>query len=269
MTATANATANAETIPTVTLKNPGPGRLMPGVVYTWTAGSADSGAQHAYAPFCPLPPLSPLLAQSGLWMSAQKILRALSAAILNPQTSEAEVLAEIQRRFCEIGWPYPSMRLAQPLVVPGAPGAFGGESEVRVVDPFGPNEVVAIPKRFATQDLSRALEVLPPLLAAATARRRRVAQRLIDLGADVNQASEWDGRTALMIAASRGDLAMVNVLLAGGANALRVDADDNTALAYALACSECYDRRVGQAIADRLVGDCPEILRINPTAHRF
>lgn len=55
-----------------------------------------------------------------------------------------------------------------------------------------------------------------PLLAAITRRHARVARRLLEAGADVNQ-SDWSGFTPLMTAAAQGDVEIVGLLLEAGA----------------------------------------------------
>lgn len=52
-------------------------------------------------------------------------------------------------------------------------------------------------------------------------------RRLVQEGVDVNVADKW-GRTALSLAASRGDLAMVDLLLASGAWVDLGEHDDNS-----------------------------------------
>lgn len=65
---------------------------------------------------------------------------------------------------------------------------------------------------------------------AVTAGDARLAGRLIDLGAEIDARRERDGATPLMVAASRGDVALVNLLLERGAEADALDKEGESAL---------------------------------------
>lgn len=84
-------------------------------------------------------------------------------------------------------------------------------------------------------DRATAAPALTPqerLLAAATHGQTAAARRALDAGAPPN-ATDASGRTALMLAAGRGDVTLVRMLLAAGADARRADHDGLTAAAHA------------------------------------
>ncbi|MCB9947918.1 MAG: ankyrin repeat domain-containing protein [Rhodospirillaceae bacterium] len=72
-----------------------------------------------------------------------------------------------------------------------------------------------------------------PLLLAASGGHREVAALLVDAGAGVDSVDPIQGRTALMLAAGRGDAEMVDLLLHLGADAGLAGADGMTARAIA------------------------------------
>ncbi len=81
-------------------------------------------------------------------------------------------------------------------------------------------------------------------MSAAGYGHEAVVNRLLAAGADVN-AVNVDGRSALMWAAEGGDEAIVDRLLAAGANVEALDTQGRTALQLAV-------QRGDQAVADRI-----------------
>lgn len=78
------------------------------------------------------------------------------------------------------------------------------------------------------------LEGATPLMIAVSQNSRTMASLLINAGADVNlQPAEADNQTALMRAAAKGNVMIVNDLLARGADPLLVDKFNRTAAKYA------------------------------------
>ena len=225
------------------------------------AASARQKPQHTYVPFKSLPCIADHLRHSPEWLTEQEILRKVSHCILTPGTKESDIIAALENVERHFGLVNMSARMAQPMLVRGAPGAFGGESEIRVTDVFAPVRV--IPAAAAAAMASpQALEILSPLHAAVMAGKVQVAHHLLTgpmgagSGADVNQPSEWSGRTAIMIAASLGNYDAVDLLLDYDANLLQVDADGNTALIYAVAAANVPSA----SVVRRLLAECPELV---------
>lgn len=81
-----------------------------------------------------------------------------------------------------------------------------------------------------------------PVMIAAERGFSRIARLLMDNGADVSIVNPTGGRTALIVAAERGNLAVVNTLLTGKVNLRVADFQDFTALHSA--ASEGYSRVV-------------------------
>jgi len=223
------------------------------------AATAPAKPRHAYVAFQSLPCIPEHLRHSAEWLAEQEILRKISRCILTPGTNESDIIHALKSVEVNYGLVNMSTRMAQPMVVRGAPGAFGGESEMRVTDVLAP--VCVIPAKAAEHFQMQSLEILSPLHAAVIANKARVAHHLLTgpngagSGADVNQRSEWNGRTAVMIAAANGNYDMVDLLLDYDANLLQVDAAGNTALVYAVAVAKVPS----SAIVERLLAECPEL----------
>ena len=243
--------------------------IQPGT-YTFYVTTAPGGISpckaaarqkaHTYVPFKPLPCIADHLRHSPEWLTEQEILRKVSHCILTPGTKESDIISALESVERHFGFVNMSARLAQPMLVRGAPGAsIGGESEIRVTDVFAPVRVIPASKATATL---QALEILAPLHAAVMAGKTQVAHHLLTgpmgagSGADVNQPSEWSGRTAIMIAASLGNYDAVDLLLDYDANLLQVDADGNTALIYAVAAANVPSA----SVVRRLLAECPELV---------
>ena len=229
----------------------------------WAAtatATAPAKPRHAYVAFQSLPCIPEHLRHSAEWLAEQEILRKISRCILTPGTNESDIIHALKSVEVNYGLVNMSTRMAQPMVVLGAPGAFGGESEMRVTDILAP--VRAIPAKSAAERFPmQSLEILSPLHAAVIANKAQVAHHLLTgpngagSGADVNQRSEWNGRTAVMIAAANGNYDMVDLLLDYDANLLQVDAAGNTALVYAVSAAKVPSA----AIVERLLAECPEL----------
>lgn len=222
--------------------------------------AAPARTRHAYVAFQSLPCIPENLRYSPEWLTEQEILRKISRCILAPGTNESDIIHALKNVEVNYGLVNMSTRMAQPMVVLGAPGAFGGESEMRVTDILEPVRVIPA-KAAAAAGPAKSLEVFSPLHAAVIANKTRVAHHLLTgpngagSGADVNQRSEWNGCTAVMIAAANGNYDMVDLLLDYDANLLQVDADGNTALVYAVA----FAKVPSAAIVRRLLAECPEL----------
>jgi esterase/lipase superfamily enzyme len=74
---------------------------------------------------------------------------------------------------------------------------------------------------------------VPPLVRAAELGLADVLFKLIAAGADVNVTDDKQKRTPLMVAAGKGDTALVVLLLEAGADPTRVDASGINAIGYA------------------------------------
>jgi uncharacterized protein len=99
---------------------------------------------------------------------------------------------------------------------------------------FGAPEAAALLLRAGAEVNAVAQHVMrvTPLNSAAAVRHREVAEVLLDHGADLEACEH--GFTPLHSAAHNGDLALVEMLLARGADAARRTADGRTALDLAL-----------------------------------
>lgn len=201
-------------------------RLKPLAPGDYVIGArAMAAPQHAHVPFRPLPCIADEDRAQPDWGARQAILRLIARRALEAREDDEGLIADLERmraRFGD-GWADYGERVAQDL---GRP------------------------------------EVLSPLLAAATAGRARLVRYLLRpgegaRGAPPDQPSEWNGRTAAMIAASRGDDATLAELIAAGANLLRTDANGATALAYAIVGAV---RWPSPAVVWRLLRACPELL---------
>jgi len=229
----------------------------------WAApATAPAKPRHAYVAFQSLPCIPEHLRHSAEWLAEQEILRKISRCILTPGTNESDIIHALKSVEVNYGLVNMSTRMAQPMVVLGAPGAFGGESEMRVTDVLAPVSVMPATAAATTAAAAaKSLEVFSPLHAAVIANKARVAHHLLTgpngagSGADVNQRSEWNGRTAIMIAAANGNYDMVDLLLDYDANLLQVDAEGNTALVYAVVAAKVPSA----AIVQRLLAECPEL----------
>ena len=226
------------------------------------AATAPAKPRHAYVAFQSLPCIPEHLRHSAEWLAEQEILRKISRCILTPGTNESDIIHALKSVEVNYGLVNMSTRMAQPMVVLGAPGAFGGESEMRVTDVLAPVSVMPATAAATTAAAAaKSLEVFSPLHAAVIANKARVAHHLLTgpngagSGADVNQRSEWNGRTAIMIAAANGNYDMVDLLLDYDANLLQVDAEGNTALVYAVVAAKVPSA----AIVQRLLAECPEL----------
>lgn len=80
---------------------------------------------------------------------------------------------------------------------------------------------------------SRDADGKTPLIHAASGPFPETVTMLIDAGADVNAAESTEGFTALMTAAALGEVEVIRILLARGADPTLRDADNDTAKDYA------------------------------------
>lgn len=214
------------------------------------AGSAKP--RHTYVAFRALPCIAEHLKYSDEWLAEQEILRKISHCILTPGTNESDIIFALQSVERNYGFVNMNSRMAQPMVI------VGGAADMRVTDILAP--VRTMPATTVSVPL-KTLEVLSPLHAAVIANKARVAHHLLTgpngagSGADVNQPSEWNGRTAVMIAAENGNYDMLDLLLDYDANLLQVDAEGNTALMYAVA----FAKVPSAAVVERLIAECPQL----------
>lgn len=100
---------------------------------------------------------------------------------------------------------------------------------------------------------------ITPLIDAVNTGDRDAVERLLDAGADANEAGSEQGWTALNYAAGRGDLAIVRLLLDRGADPAKVGLDRRTAYLIALAA--------GRVDVARLLRDVEQQRQLAIDAH--
>lgn len=193
------------------------------------SGETPTPTAHVYVPFQPLPSLPiELLTQSPFWLRQQSVMRQIVRIIQNPAYDDGKTVAELIM-YLEGGG-------GDGGGVEGG-GGDGGRVDINTRLMSGPTiRVWAEPtgKVIVVKPTQLPRELFRPLLAAVRMRKLLTAHHLLAMGADVQQASEFDGATALMFAAARGDDPLVEMLLDYDANLLKVDAEGRTALVYAL-----------------------------------